>query len=120
MPAAVADLDMPAQRRRAASRQGLQDVMFGQRHRCAAGAQVLRPMPSNDVGHFEVWPIVHGRLPVTHLARQHVQRAGGGSYVGIGDVRVQRGCFKPLMSQQLLDREQIGACLQVMGGEAVP
>ena len=118
-PAIVAELDMTAERRRAAGHDRSDHAPLDAPEMSGVRPFVSLAVTAEDIGQFERRPRCHRLLRRRHLQREPVERAlGPGDHLR-RDARVARRRRQILVSEQDLDDANVDAALQEMGREAV-
>lgn len=82
------------------------------------------PRDANEVGHLQERPVHLGRslqraVLLPRRQRERVQGTGGGAEMAFGKMQVDGGFFQIVMSQQQLNRAQVGTGFEQVGCETM-
>ena len=123
MPATRTFIDMAAERGCAAALDRRQHLQVQSCQPAAAVLDECRTCGPDKIGHLERW---RGHLGFVESVTGHrtcqqqgVERTRRRAQMPVGQVQVDRRFFQITMSQQNLNRAQVRAGFQQMGGEAV-
>jgi hypothetical protein len=114
--ARIADFDVPAELGRAAGQEVIEDALLGPRHPQARHHAIGVDQAADDIGHLK-GRLVHGRRSTQIV--ESLQRTLHRRDTFATDMRIDGGAVDPCMPEEGLHSTKVGACFQVMRGEAM-
>ena len=99
-------INVPAERRRSAEQDGVENFLMYPGEPIPAAIEERVSRGADDIGHLQRWPrhlFCGVRTSFASKHRQRVQRAGDGIEMTLRDVEIDRGLLEVMVAQQELD-----------------